>query len=91
MISRKEEESALLAAGPYRRRGDGPRRDLLSRRWRCPAPGCPTFGPAAPAAGPLPDCRGHRTPHCPTHQQPLADLGEAHHPLSRAVHTLPPH
>ncbi|WP_043175040.1 FHA domain-containing protein [Streptomyces sp. NRRL B-24484] len=79
VISRKEEESALLAAGLYRRRGDGPRRDLLSRRWRCPVPGCPTFGPAAPAAGPLPDCRGHRTPHCPTHQRPLADLGEAPH------------
>ncbi|MEV6208150.1 hypothetical protein [Kitasatospora sp. NPDC051914] len=79
VISRKEEESALIAAGLYDRRGAGPRRELLSRRWRCPVDGCPTFGRRAPAAGPLPDCRGHRTPHCPTHQRPLADLGDAPH------------
>jgi hypothetical protein len=74
-MSRKEEESALLSAGMYDRRGrTGPRTELLLRRWRCPEPECPAFG--SDAHGTLPRRQG-RTGRvvCPEHLRELTDLG----------------
>ncbi len=74
-ISLKEEEGLLLARGLIDRRGGGGvRRDLLTRRWSCPEPGCPLFGVDRPVGQPLPDNRSG-TVRCPTHRVPLADLG----------------
>ncbi|MFF7974457.1 hypothetical protein [Streptomyces sp. NPDC007905] len=74
-MSRKEEESALMAAGLYDRRdGTGPRTELLLRRWRCPEPDCPAFGPAAPGTLPKRQGRGGRVV-CPEHLTELTDLG----------------
>lgn len=74
-ISRKEEESLLLAAGLYDRRGgSGPRRNLLTRLWRCPVEDCPMFGPDRTAGQPLPVYRNGAV-RCPAHRTPLADLG----------------
>ncbi|WP_283134612.1 FHA domain-containing protein [Rhizohabitans arisaemae] len=74
-MSKKEEESLLLQWGMYDRRdARGPRRDLLSRRWRCPEDDCPLFGPARAGGRALPDNRSG-TVSCPTHRRPLDDLG----------------
>ncbi len=74
-ISRKEEESLLLAAGMYdRRTGAGVRRDLLGRLWRCPDPTCPMFGPGRTSGQPLPVYRSGAV-RCPTHGRPLTDIG----------------
>ncbi|MFC7546937.1 FHA domain-containing protein [Plantactinospora sp. GCM10030261] len=74
-ISRKEEESRLLAVGMYdRRHGTGARAQLLTRRWRCPEDDCPIFGADAPANQPPPVFR-QGTVRCPTHQRPLTDVG----------------
>ncbi|MFI1366108.1 hypothetical protein [Streptomyces griseochromogenes] len=74
-MSRKEEESALLAAGMYDRRdGTGPRTALLLRRWRCPEPDCAAFGPAAHGALPRRQGRTGRVV-CPEHLRELTDLG----------------
>ena len=68
---------------------------VLGRQWRCPEPGCPSFGPpgnriadpfappqedSEPAGPPPPQLMGG-VPTCPRHGAPLADLG----PRPRAV------
>ncbi|MEU0334974.1 hypothetical protein [Streptomyces sp. NPDC006193] len=74
-MSRKEEESALLAAGLYDRRdGAGPRTGLLLRRWRCPEPDCAAFGPAGHGTLPRRQGRNGRVV-CPEHLSELTDLG----------------
>jgi hypothetical protein len=62
---------------------------VLGRQWRCPEPGCPSFGPPGmrnsdpfgpppedtePAGPPPPQLMNGR-PHCPRHGAPLTDLG----------------
>lgn len=69
---------------------------VLGRQWRCPEPGCASFGPpgsriADPFAppqdedaepdGPPPPQLINGVPHCPRHGAPLGDLG----PRPRAV------
>ncbi|MEU0069618.1 hypothetical protein ABZ027_08755 [Streptomyces sp. NPDC006332] len=83
-ISRKEEESALLAAGLYDRRRGGARQDLLLRRWLCPEPGCPLFGPARSGGQPCPTRRGG-TVRCPTHGVELQDMGARPHQVQLKV------
>ncbi|GAA3814133.1 hypothetical protein GCM10022403_054670 [Streptomyces coacervatus] len=73
-ISRKREESDLLASGMYDRRGAGARRELLDRIWRCPAAACPLFGPGRTTGQPLPRHRRGRV-LCPTHEVQLTSLG----------------
>lgn len=74
-ISRKMEEHELLSMGLYDRRGRrGPRRDLLSRLWRCPEPDCPLFGPQERAFQPLPRFYNGAA-HCPEHRHVLEDVG----------------
>ena len=74
-ISRKLEEHELLAMGLYDRRGGkGPRRDLLSRLWRCPEQDCPLFGPQEREFQPLPRFYNDAA-HCPTHRLALEDVG----------------
>ncbi len=68
---------------------------VLGRQWRCPEPGCASFGPPGqrstdpfgpppedtePAGPPPPQLLNGR-PHCPRHGAPLTDLG----PRPRAV------
>lgn len=83
-ISRKEEESALLAAGLYDRRLGGVRQDLLLRRWLCPEPGCPLFGPSRGGGQPCPTRRGG-TVRCPTHGVALEDIGARPHQVQLKV------
>lgn len=74
-ISQRIEQHELLANGLYDRRGGtGPRRDLLSRRWRCAEPDCPLFGPAERDFQPLPRFR-NEVAVCPTHNRPLTAAG----------------
>jgi hypothetical protein len=74
-ISRKLEEHELLAMGLYDRRGGGgPRRELLSRLWRCPEPDCPLFGPQEHEFQPLPRFYDDAA-HCPEHRHVLEDVG----------------
>ncbi|MDX3069061.1 hypothetical protein PV518_44155 [Streptomyces sp. ND04-05B] len=73
-ISRKREESDLLAYGLYDRRGPGVRRDLLSTVWRCPEADCPLFGTGRTTDQPLPRRRRGRV-WCPTHELVLAPVG----------------
>ncbi|MFD8739530.1 FHA domain-containing protein [Streptomyces sp. NPDC059618] len=73
-ISRKVEESDLLASGLYDRRGHGARTDLLSRLWRCADDACPLFGARRAAGQPMP--RHQRgAVLCPTHETPLTAMG----------------
>lgn len=46
----------------------------LSRRWRCPEPGCASFGPDRTAGQPPPRLRAG-VPVCPRHEHRLADAG----------------
>lgn len=46
----------------------------LSRQWRCPEPGCPSFGPDRVAGQPPPQLRAG-VPVCPRHEHRLADAG----------------
>ncbi|WP_055493163.1 FHA domain-containing protein [Streptomyces sp. TP-A0356] len=85
-ISRKEEESALLAAGLYDRRRGGARQDLLLRRWLCPEPGCPLFGPARTGGQPCPTRRGGSV-RCPAHDVALKDIGTRPHQVQLKVRT----
>ncbi|MER5420748.1 hypothetical protein [Streptosporangium roseum] len=75
-ISRKEEEGILLSRGMIDRtsRGRRPRTDLLTRRWRCAHEDCPLFGAERPHGQPLPVHRAGAV-RCPTHHEPLTDLG----------------
>lgn len=74
-LSRKEEETLLKKAGMYDGRGGArPRRALLARVWRCPAEECATFGAGSGDEQPLPLYR-NGVVRCPTHNQPLADIG----------------
>lgn len=74
-LSRKEERELLRGAGMYdSHRAAGVRRDLLSRRWRCPEEDCPLFGPRRGDDQPLPVYRD-RVVRCPEHRRPLSDVG----------------
>ncbi|MBM9507190.1 FHA domain-containing protein [Actinacidiphila acididurans] len=73
-VSRKEEEGILLEAGVLRRWAPSGHRSVLSRDWRCPAPGCPLFGAADRPSTALPRRRREKV-LCPTHGLPLTDLG----------------
>jgi hypothetical protein len=91
----------LTASGPSlatRSLGPGPAAPgaVMGRQWRCPEPGCASFGPPGAREpdpfGPPQEARGepgsqpppqiiNGTPHCPRHGTPLQDLG----PAPRAV------
>ncbi|MFD7704392.1 FHA domain-containing protein [Streptomyces caelestis] len=73
-ISRKVEESDLLASGLYDRRGKGARTDLLSRLWRCSDDACPLFGAGRTSGQPMPR-HWHGAVLCPTHEAPLTAVG----------------
>jgi hypothetical protein len=75
----------LIGPGP----GPAPA-PVLGRQWRCPEPGCASFGPPgariadpfgpppdedAEPAGPPPPQLMNGVPHCPRHGAPLADRG----------------
>jgi hypothetical protein len=47
---------------------------VLSRLWRCPEPGCESFGPGRTAGQPPPRMRAG-VPTCARHEHPLADVG----------------
>jgi hypothetical protein len=50
---------------------------VLRRRWRCPEPGCPSFGGAEVVGGQPPASLRHGRPTCPRHGHPLGDAGPA--------------
>jgi hypothetical protein len=47
----------------------------LQTAWRCPVPGCASFGADRPVVGQPPPLYAGGTPSCPRHGEPLADVG----------------
>lgn len=64
------------------RRAPHPGAAALGRRWRCPEPDCPAFGPQRTGSQPPPRLAGG-PPTCPRHGAPLGDGGPR--PPARAL------
>jgi len=70
--------------------GSPPRRPatvggVLSRLWRCPEPGCPSFDPNRSPSQPPPQLSADGVPGCPRHAERLTDVGPRPYAVPAAV------
>ncbi|HEX6076798.1 MAG TPA: FHA domain-containing protein [Micromonosporaceae bacterium] len=69
--------AVLAAAGGSPASAPARPHPVLRRRWRCPEPGCASFGGTDGADGQPPVSLRHGRPTCPRHGHPLGDVGPA--------------